>query len=56
MQRINVVGTSGSGKSTLSRRLAAQLRYPYIEIDTLFWGKIGMKRRMLLSMRVLSAH
>ncbi|MDG1443232.1 MAG: AAA family ATPase [Pseudomonadales bacterium] len=40
MQKINVVGTSGSGKSTLSRRLAAQLRYPYIEIDTLFWGKI----------------
>lgn len=35
--KINVVGTSGSGKSTFSRRLAAQLAIPYIEMDALFW-------------------
>lgn len=37
MERINVIGTSGSGKSTLSKQLAAQLEYPYHEIDALFW-------------------
>lgn len=35
--KINVIGTSGSGKSTLSRRLAAQLNVPYIEMDSLYW-------------------
>ncbi|MCL5499990.1 AAA family ATPase [Escherichia coli] len=35
--KINVIGTSGSGKSTLSRRLAAQLNVPYIEMDRLYW-------------------
>lgn len=37
MKRINVVGTSGSGKSTFSRSLANSLKYPYIEMDALFW-------------------
>lgn len=37
MKKINVVGTSGSGKSTFSRRLAAKLNYPYIEMDALYW-------------------
>jgi adenylate kinase family enzyme len=36
-RRINVVGTSGSGKSTFSRQLADVLKYPYIEMDALFW-------------------
>lgn len=35
--KINVIGTSGSGKSTLSRRLAARLNVPYIEMDRLYW-------------------
>jgi len=35
--RINVIGTSGSGKSVLSRRLAALLQAPHVEIDSLFW-------------------
>jgi adenylate kinase family enzyme len=35
--RINVVGTSGSGKSTFSRRIAAILGAPYIEMDRLHW-------------------
>ena len=37
MKKINVVGTSGSGKSTFSRRLAAKLSYPYLEMDAMFW-------------------
>lgn len=35
--RINVVGTSGSGKSTFARRIAEELKVPYIEMDALFW-------------------
>ena len=37
MNRINVVGTSGSGKSTFSRQLSALLKYPYLEMDSMFW-------------------
>lgn len=37
-QRINVIGTSGSGKSTFSRKLAAIIGAPYLEIDHMFWG------------------
>lgn len=37
MQRLIVVGTSGSGKTTLAMRAADKLRYPFIELDALFW-------------------
>jgi adenylate kinase family enzyme len=37
MQRINVIGTSGSGKSTFSRKLAGELKCPYLEMDEIFW-------------------
>ncbi|HKP61807.1 MAG TPA: hypothetical protein VJV78_33985 [Polyangiales bacterium] len=37
LQRVNVVGVSGSGKSSFSRRLAALLDAPYLEMDALFW-------------------
>ncbi|MFP6790607.1 MAG: adenylate kinase [Thalassolituus sp.] len=37
MKRINVIGTSGSGKSTFSRLLASKLKYPYLEMDAIFW-------------------
>ena len=33
--RIVVVGVSGNGKTTLSRKLAAQLGVPYVELDAL---------------------
>ena len=36
--RFSVVGNSGSGKSTLSRRLAAQLGAPLLELDALKHG------------------
>lgn len=39
MKRINVIGTSGSGKSTFSKKLSAVLDIPYIEMDSIFWGK-----------------
>lgn len=35
--RINVVGASGSGKSFFSKRLAALLGNPYVQMDALFW-------------------
>ncbi len=37
MKRINVIGTSGSGKSTFSNMLASKLKYPYLEMDAIFW-------------------
>lgn len=39
VSRINVIGTSGSGKSTFSRKLAAALQVPHIEMDKVYWGK-----------------
>ncbi|MDE1461229.1 AAA family ATPase [Spartinivicinus poritis] len=39
MKKINVIGTSGSGKTTFAKKLAQQLGYPYIEMDSIFWGK-----------------
>lgn len=37
ISRYNVVGASGSGKSTFSRKLAAKLNIPCIEMDAVFW-------------------
>ncbi|HSS97305.1 MAG TPA: hypothetical protein VLK33_09755 [Terriglobales bacterium] len=37
LQRIVVLGVTGSGKTTFSRRLAARLGYPHIEMDALHW-------------------
>jgi adenylate kinase family enzyme len=36
VRRVLVLGTSGSGKTTLSRRLAAHLDAPCVELDALF--------------------
>jgi adenylate kinase family enzyme len=36
--RVLVSGTSGSGKTTLAARIAASLRAPHVEIDSLFHG------------------
>lgn len=37
MERVNVIGTTGSGKSTFSKRLAAQMGCPYLQMDQIFW-------------------
>ncbi len=39
IERINVIGTSGSGKSTFGRQLGATLGIPFIEMDSVYWGK-----------------
>ena len=36
--RIVVVGRTGSGKTTLARELAAALRVPHVELDSLYFG------------------
>jgi adenylate kinase family enzyme len=36
-RRVVVIGTSGAGKTVLSRRLAASLDVPHVELDALFW-------------------
>lgn len=37
MKKIIVVGATGSGKSTLCKRLQSKLKYPYIQLDQLYW-------------------
>lgn len=37
-RRVLVAGTSGSGKTTLAARIAASLRVPHVEIDSLYHG------------------
>jgi adenylate kinase family enzyme len=34
--RFSVIGTSGSGKTTLARALAARMKIPFIELDSIF--------------------
>ena len=36
-QRIQIVGSSNAGKSTLAARLAAEMNYPFVELDALNW-------------------
>ncbi len=38
MRRVSVIGNVGSGKSSVASALAARLRVPYIELDSLHWG------------------
>ncbi len=37
LSRVLVVGTSCAGKTTFSKRLAAHLAVPHIELDALYW-------------------
>lgn len=37
-ERILILGRTGSGKTTLARELAAALRVPHIELDSLYFG------------------
>ena len=37
MMRIAIIGNSGGGKSVLARRVAAELRLPCIEVDSILW-------------------
>lgn len=48
MKRIAVIGTSCAGKSTFSQKLSIILGYPYIELDSLFWGHNWTKRKEFL--------
>lgn len=35
--RIAILGNSGSGKSTLARAIAAEVRAPVLDLDTIYW-------------------
>lgn len=37
-ERIVILGRTGSGKTTLARELAAALRMPHVELDSLYFG------------------
>lgn len=37
MKKIIVIGSTGSGKSTLAKKLAQELKHPYVQLDLLFW-------------------
>jgi energy-coupling factor transporter ATP-binding protein EcfA2 len=37
-ERILILGRTGSGKTTLARELAAGLRVPHVELDSLYFG------------------
>ena len=37
-ERILVIGRTGSGKTTLARDIAAALRVPHVELDSLYFG------------------
>jgi adenylate kinase family enzyme len=37
MSRIHITGPSGAGTSTLGAALAARLRHPHVEADSIYW-------------------
>lgn len=37
--KIHIIGSVGSGKSTMARRLSAEYRIPYYELDNVVWQR-----------------
>jgi XRE family transcriptional regulator, aerobic/anaerobic benzoate catabolism transcriptional regulator len=54
-QRIALVGLRGAGKSTLGRMLAAELGYPFIELDRMIEQDYGASLPLLIEMSGLAA-
>ena len=55
-KRILVIGRTGSGKTTLARAIAAALRVPHVELDSLYFGpKFSTVPESVLRERVAAA-
>jgi adenylate kinase family enzyme len=53
--RILVYGNSGSGKSTMARALAEEHGVPHLDLDTIAWGEIAVRRPLPDSIAALRA-
>jgi len=42
--RIVIMGNSGSGKSTMAARLSTELRIPHLDLDSLAWKDVAVRR------------
>ena len=42
--RIIVYGNSGSGKTTMARALSAELGIPHLDLDTIAWGEVAVRK------------
>jgi len=38
------MGNAGSGKSTMAARLSADLRIPHLDLDSLAWQEVAVRR------------
>jgi adenylate kinase family enzyme len=52
-RRIVIYGNSGSGKSTMARELAGELGIPSLDLDTIAWGEIAVRRDLAESIAAL---
>lgn len=53
MHRIVLFGNSGSGKTTMARALSAELALPHLDLDSLAWEAMAVRRRVDESARLI---
>ncbi len=55
MHRIVIMGNSGSGKTTMAARLAAELGIPHLDLDSLAWQDVAVRRPIAESVAMVRA-
>src|SRR5215213_3005159 len=53
MRRIVIMGNSGSGKTTMARDLARRDGLPHLDLDSLAWESIAVRKPLSESIRLV---
>ncbi len=55
LHRIVIMGNSGPGKTTMAARLAAELGIPHLDLDSLAWQDVAVRRPIAESVAMVRA-